>query len=60
MLRRRRQNKALSDDVVEEGADGSIPLELGYLSVMIRGGIVGGDCVGELDADPSLTWTAVV
>lgn len=54
LLRHWRQNRALSDDVVEQGADTSLTLELGNLSAMTSSGIVVGDCVEELGVNLSL------
>lgn len=42
-------------DVVKEGVDGSLAFELGSLIAINGSGVVVGDCVDELDHDPSLT-----
>lgn len=60
VLRERWQNAALPADVVEEGSDGSPALESGNFSAMTSNPIVGGDCVRDVDLNPSLTWEAGV
>lgn len=60
MLHPRWQNGKLWADVVGERVDGSLALQLANLSAMAASEIVGGDCVRDLDLDPSLTWASVV
>lgn len=54
VLIQRVQNGALSADVVDEEAYESIAFYLGNCSAMTERGLVGGDCVAEIDVDPSL------
>lgn len=60
VLRHRRQNGAWSADVVEEGANWSLVLELGNLGAMSRRGIAGDDCVTEHYVYPPLTRETIV
>lgn len=60
VLRQRRQNGTLSADIAEEGAHRSLALELSILSATIEKGVVGSDCVMELDVDLLTTVSTVL
>lgn len=59
-LRHMWPNEELPADVVDELADGSLLLELDSWRAITSRRSVGGDCVGERDVDPLLTWAIVV
>lgn len=60
MLRHRRQHEAFSVEVVDEGAFGSLALELRSWSALTGNGVVSCIFVLELGVDPSLTCATFV
>lgn len=60
VLQHRQESATLSAEFVEERVSGLLSLELDNLWARNVSGFVGGECFGEPDVDPSLTWKTVV